>query len=191
MSLNKFAQLAQLNETIFHTKDLANLWGITNRNTLYTTLKRYAQKKLLFRIYKGLYSLKPLDEIDPLFLGIKAIHDYTYISTESALSLNGITQQYNPIITLISPYSKQFTIGPHTYRSRKLTDQFLYHPEGIIQKNNIRQASSERAIADLLYFNPYTYFDADAISKKINWKKIQKIQKKIGYPLTPKRYDFT
>jgi hypothetical protein len=44
-------------------------------------------------------------------------------------------------------------------------------------------ALPERAVADLLYYNPKAYFDAP-----LNWKKIQRIQKKIGYPLTPQHY---
>ena len=49
---DRFAKIARLGEVVFHTKDLANLWRIENTNTLYTTIKRYIKKGLLFRNYK-------------------------------------------------------------------------------------------------------------------------------------------
>lgn len=183
---SRFAQLAQLGETLFHARDLANLWQIKNKNTLYTTLKRYLQKGLIFRIYKGLYSLKPIDEIDPMFLGTKALHTYAYISTETILAQKGIMQQQMHEITLISDISKHFSIGSHQYRSRKLQDIYLYNPIGITQKNGINMASTSRAVADMLYFNPQAYFDA---GRSIDWKKVKQLQKQIGYPLTKQYYD--
>ena len=180
---NRFAQIAKLGETVFHTKDLANLWQIRNSNTLYTTINRYVQKGLLFRIYKGFYSIKPIIQLDPIMLGIKSMHKFTYLSAETVLSKAGIIQQDIGFISLMSNQSKKFSFSeiPDHYYSRKLKDKYLYNQIGIIEKNNIKIASVERAVADLLYFNPKTYFDAD---KLIDWKKVKKIQQKIGYPLT-------
>jgi hypothetical protein len=39
-------------------------------------------------------------------------------------------------------------------------------------------ANIERAVADLLYFNSNYYFDN---KKRIDWKKVKKIQKEVGY----------
>jgi len=183
---NRFAQIAKLGSAIFHTKDLANLWQINNANTLYTTLKRYAKQGLLFRIYKGFYSIKPINELDPLLLGLKALREFSYVSAETVLAEQGIIFQSGNKITLISSKSKKFSIGDNNYYSRKLSDRFLFNPVGIEDNNGVKIASADRAAADLLYFNSKTYFDN---SKKINWKKVKKIQKEIGYPLTPKYYD--
>ncbi|MBI4652905.1 hypothetical protein HY750_01495 [Candidatus Kuenenbacteria bacterium] len=185
---NRFAQLAKLGEIIFHTKDLANLWQIKNSNTLYTTLKRYAQQELLFRIYKGFYSIKPINQLDPFLLGTKAMHKFCYISAETVLEKAGIIQQKTNYITLISSVSKKFNIGDYSYCSRQLDDKFLFKTTGIINKDGIKIATTQRAVADLLYFNPKIYFDNN---KLINWKEIKRIQQEIGYPLTSKRYDFT
>ncbi len=181
----RFAQLARMGISVFHAGDLANLWKIRNRNTLYTTLKRYVKSGLLHRIYKGLYSLKPVEQIDPLLLGVKALHKYAYISAETVLTQAGIIQQVIGRITLISSQSKKFSIGENHYHSRKLTDRFLYNPTGITEEQGVKKAAVERAVADLLYFNPRAHFDAE---KFINWNKIKHIQKQIGYPLTPDRY---
>ncbi|MFA5871922.1 MAG: hypothetical protein WC858_04365 [Parcubacteria group bacterium] len=184
----RFAQLARMRETVFHARDLANLWGISNNNTLYTTLKRYAERGLLFRIYKGLYSIFPAGEIDPLFLGVKALHEYAYVSTETILMEAGVIAQKINWITLVSSKSKKFSAGGNAYLSRHLADKFLFNPTGIENKGGVFLARPERAAADLLYFNPSAYLDG---ANLLDWKKVKIIQKEIGYPLTPKYYDYS
>jgi len=174
----RFADLARMGETVFHARDLANLWRIENNNTLYTTLKRYFRRGLLFRIYKGLYSLKPVGEIDPLLLGAKALHRYAYVSTETILAEAGLIQQKINRITFVSAKSIKFSIGDNGYQSRQLADKFLFHPAGIVKKDGIFIATPERAVADLLYFNPQAFFDAAHL---IGWRKVKRIQKEIGY----------
>lgn len=183
----RFAKLAELGEKAFHVRDLANLWGITNANTLYTTLKRYAEQRLLYRIQKGLYAVKPIGQISPKFLGLKALHEYAYVSCETVLAEAGIMQQKMEWITLVSSRSKRFSLGGTQYYSRKLADRFLYNPTGIAERDGAREAIVERALADLLYFNPHAYFDAGS-SRLIDWGEVKRIQERIGYPLTLKRY---
>ena len=183
---NRFAELAKISDVLFHTDDLANLWHITSKNTLYTTIKRYVQDGLLFRIYKGFYGIKPLAEIDPLLLGIKALHNYAYVSTETILVSEGIIQQQISAITMISAKTKKFTIGNQAYYSRKIPDKFLYQPDGIIANDHgARKANRYRAVADLLYLNPNVYLDGNDM---IDWQGVRQLQQKIGYPLTPRRY---
>lgn len=186
-SLKRFSILAKSGEVIFHTRDLANLWGIRNNNTIYTILKRYSKKGLLVRIHNGLYSLKPIKDLNIWLLGLKILHRYAYISTETILSHEGIIQQHINHITLVSSVSRKFSPHGIHYYSRKLDDKFLYNPIGIKEDNGIRQATVERAIADSLYFNSKMYFDAE-MSKIIDWGKVREIQSMVGYPLTPKRY---
>ncbi|MFC1612895.1 hypothetical protein ACFL23_01045 [Patescibacteria group bacterium] len=181
--IEKFAEIAKLGEILFHTKDLANLWRIKNENTLYTTISRYIKKKLLFKIYKGFYSIKPIEQIDPFLLGSKAIHEYCYLSAETVLAQAGIIQQSINQITFIGSKRKKFKIEGNTYSVRQLKDEHLYNPAGIINKNHVNIATPNRAIADLLYFNPNAYFDGENL---INWKEVRGIQKAIGYPLTTK-----
>lgn len=184
--LNRFAELAKLGEVLFHTGDLANLWSITNINTLYTTIKRYVKQGLLFRIHKGFYSLKPAHEIDPLLVGVKALHGYAYVSTETILREQGIIQQEISAITLVSEKSLRFSVAGVAYYSRKLPDRFLYQQKGVVmQESGVRKAGAERAIADLLYFNPRAYFDAERL---IDWKRVRALQKELGYPVIPQRY---
>jgi hypothetical protein len=184
--LMRFSQLAQLGTLIFHAGDLATLWQIRNVYNLHMTLKRYVDNGLLIRIYRGLYALKPVDQLDPLLVGIKALHRFSYISTETVLSERGIVLQQIDRITMVSSLSKKFSVTPYNFQSRKLADRFLYNECGITTEGGVKKATTERAVADLLYFNPKAHFDGE---RMINWKKVRGIQAALGYPPTPERYN--
>ena len=177
----RFAALARMGEVIFHARDAANIWVITNINTLHTTLSRLARAGLLFRLQNGLYSIKPLHELNPLLIGSKVIHGFCYVSTETVLLRVGIIQQQVPYTTLVSTLSRQFTLAGHHFRSRRLKDQYLFNEAGVESKGGVRIASPARAIADMLYFNPKYHFDA---SVHIDWSAVNRLQRNIGYPLT-------
>jgi len=175
---DKLNLLLKSPKSLFHTQDLFLLWNIENRNTLHTTIKRYVKKGVLIRIQKGLYSKKSLNEINPVELGMAFLHSFSYLSTESILSQAGVISQDISYITLISNQSKKFKIKNHFYISRQMKDVFLFNETGIIEKDGIKQATIERAVADILYFSPKYHFD---VPKLIDWDKIKEIQKIIGY----------
>jgi len=183
--LTRFSQLAKLGLLVFHTSDLANLWQIKDVHNLHMTLKRYVDKGLVVRVYRGLYSLKAVDQLNPELLGIKALHRSSYISTETVLVEAGIIQQKINQTTLVSSISKKFSVDTHNFYSRKLADKFLYNEIGIIEQGGMRKATVERAVADLLYFNAKAYFDAKSM---IDWQKVKAVQKTLGYPLTFNQY---
>lgn len=167
-----------MEEKLFHTKDLALIWGIKNKNTLYTTIKRYIQKGILIPIHKGYYSTVPLDQINPIRLAIGHLHTFAYLSCESVLIKEGVIFQKENYITLVSSVSKKITLGDNSFLVRKMKDEFLYNDCGIEKKGGIITATLERAVADLLYFNPKYFFDNP---KKINWRKVKEIKKIVGY----------
>lgn len=177
------AVLLKQKEKIFHTRDLAVLWGISNNNTLYTTIKRYCKNGVLYGIFKGLYSVIPPQEIDPIVLGLKAIHGFAYVSMETVLQQYGIINQVIPVISFVGEKSKTFEVLSHQYKSRQMKEEYLYNPAGIEEKGNVKMATPIRAIADMLYFNSQAAFD-----KAVDWMAVKKMQKSIGYPLTPNRY---
>ena len=180
----RIALLAKQNEQIFHVRDLANLWGVSNQNTLYTILKRYVKSQLIYRIYKGFYSTIDPEKIEPVLIGAKALHQYCYLSTETVLFRAGYISQKVEAFTFISAQSQKFKIGKNAFISRQMADKFLYQMDGIQQHGSVKIATLERAIADMLYFNPFFHF-----YRPVQWDKIKRLQQKIGYPLTPQRYD--
>ena len=183
---DKVLALARFDGKIFHTGDLANIWMIRNKNTLYTTIRRYVKKGVLHRIYKGYYSLLPPEKIDGRLIGMKALHRYGYVSLETVLFDEGYISRPPAYISFISSKSIRFRIGKYSFRSRKMKEQHLYNDCGIKKTDGILTANPERAIADMLYYSPLYNFD-----KTPDWEKIKEMQKAVGYPLTRKRYDLT
>ena len=172
-------ELIKLDRKIYHSNDLALLWDITNKNTLYTTIKRYVQKGVLVPIYKGMYSTVPLSKLDPLALGKSIIHRYTYLSTESVLAQAGVIAQATYMVTFVSDLPKKVTVGSMSFLFRQLKAEYLNNPTGVINQNGVFMATTERAVADMLYFNPKYHFD---VPESIDFKKVKSIQKEVGYP---------
>jgi hypothetical protein len=174
----RISELLQIDRKIFHTNDLAILWGIANRHNLYMMITRYMARGILFPIYKGLYATVPIASLEPLELGAAIIHRYTYLTTESVLAQAGIISQIVYDTTFVADKSRRVSVGQWSFRFRKLKDEFLYHPAGILNKNRIFIASAERAAADMLYFNPKYHFD---VPESIDFDQVRAIQKEIGY----------
>ena len=177
--VNKPAALLQSKQTLFHTHDLAALWNISNTNTLYTTISRFVRGQTLIPIQKGLYSKIPLNQTDPLELGVFLLHPYAYVSCETILTMTGIIHQAAYQYSLVSSVSKIYSLLTLNYKIRKLSEKYLFNTAGITtNERSIMTASTERAIADLLYFQPTYHFDASAT---INWEKVKNIQQEVGY----------
>lgn len=171
-------KLLKLDRKLYHTQDLALLWNISNKNTLYTTIKRYLKKGILISIHKGFYGTVPIENIDPYLLCASYLHTFCYLSTETVLANHGVISQNPHVITFISPISKKFRIGDNDYLSRQLKPNFLLNSAGIIENNGVFTATPERAVSDMLYFNPKYYLDNP---KLINWIQAAKLQKEIGF----------
>ena len=171
-------KLLKQDRKLFHTADLSVIWGITNKNTLYKLISRYLQKQVLFPVYKGLYSTVDPNGIDPILLGATAINTYCYLSTESVLYSSGVISQKVYPYTFVSSVSKRFVVSGVEYISRMMKPEFLLNTSGIEQKGDVFVASTERAVADMLYYNPKYYFDKPDL---VDWKGVKKIQKEVGY----------
>ena len=171
-------KLIKLDRKLYHTNDLALAWNIANKNTLYTAIKRYVKKGVLIPVHKGLYSTTPLSQLDLVELGKAIIHRYTYLSTESVLVRNGIITQNIYFTTFVCGVSKKVKIGDQNFLFRKLKDEFLFNPTGIQNQNGVLVATTERAVADMLYFNPKYHFD---LLGNVDLDKVKQIQKEIGY----------
>jgi hypothetical protein len=175
----RLSKLIQLDRKLFHTADLADIWGIANRNTLYMTITRYIDRGILHPVYKGLYSIVPLAQIDPLELGKAIINRYAYLSTETILWQAGIISHKIYDYTFVSSLSKYVVVSPWLFRFRQLKDKYLFNQAGIRDQNGVLMASLERAVADMLYFNPRYRFDDP---QGIDFDEVSQIQEAIVYP---------
>ena len=174
----KLNELIKLDRKLYHSNDLAILWGVTNKNTLYTTVKRYVQKGILIPVFKGLYSTVPISQLDPRMLGQAIIHNKTYLTTESVLMETGVIAQASHMYTFVSSTSKKVTVGETTFLYRQLQDIYLNSPIGVEPGAGFYTATVERAVADMLYFNPTYHFD---LRESIDWERVKAIQKEVGY----------
>lgn len=171
-------ELIKLDRRLYHTNDLAVLWGISNKNTLYTTIKRYVHKGIFIPIYKGLYSTVPVAQLNPLELGLAIIHRFAYLSTESVLATAGIISQNSQSFTFVSSLSKKVSVEGWTFAYRKLKDEYLNNPTGLVNQGGVFVATVDRAVADMQYFNPRYHFDVPGI---IDWDQVKIVKQEVGY----------
>lgn len=120
----------------------------------------------------------PIDQLSVFEIGSSALHAYSYVSTETVLVQHGIIFQQLHHVTYCSDKTRVIEIGENTYRSRQLKAKFLYNDCGIVKMKGYQVASLERAIADMLYFDPKYHFDSQS---NIDWEKVRNIQKEVGY----------
>ncbi len=174
----RISKLIGLNTKLFHTNDLAVIWGVENRNNLYMIISRYVKKGILHPVYKGLYSSVPISELDPLDLGVAIIHKYTYLSTETILAQEGVINQAVYDYTYVAENSKRVEVANWSFRYRKMKSEYLYNMTGINHTQGRFIASTERAVADLLYYNPRYHFD---MPQMIDFDRVTVIQREVGY----------
>ena len=176
--MNKYKILLSQDKKLFHAADLALLWNIDNQDTLNMTLKRMVDKEVLHRIHKGFYATTNPNKIDPRLLGLNYINKYAYISLETILSIEGVIFQDVKYLTFISSRTQKFNILQHSYRVRKLKNEYLHNNVGIQEVDGYYRANLERAVADMLYYNPSYHFDNH---DSIDFNLVKKYQKEIGY----------
>lgn len=172
------SELIKTGKKLFHSQDLALLWGITRPATLHMRVKRYLDKGVLFSVRKGLYAVVPLEKLDPREVAVAINHGYCYLTLQSVLEKFGVINQ--PVEGLIFAGQKSRTMNwlGNKFVFRKLADKYLFNSTGIIKSGDFFEANLERAVADMLYFNPKFYFDSPNL---INWHKVKEVQKEVGY----------
>jgi len=176
--MDKYNVLLKQNKKTFHASDLALLWDIKNKDTLNMTLKRFVDRGVLKRIHKGFYSTIEISNIDPYDLGFSYLNTYCYVSLETILAREGVIFQDIKYITFVSSKSSKFNIEGVKYSSRQLKDEFLNNTAGIKKVGDHFEATVERAVADMLYYNSKYHFDN---KDTIDFEKVKEIQKEVGY----------
>jgi len=172
--------LARSEMPLWHANEIGVAWNISNANTLRTTLKRYHGNGLLYRLYRGFYSTVPASKLDSWLLGARALHTYSYVSTETVLFKDGIINQLPNAVTLVSSISRRFAVAGQRFVARKMRDDYLFNDAGITVDGYVRVATTERAVADMLYYNPRASIDG---AKLVDWNAVHDLSEEIGYSI--------
>lgn len=162
---NLIAKIYQSPKTVLTNKDLALIWGETNKNNLKAKIAYYVKKGDLLKLTRGVFAKDK--NYDPKELAA-SLYSPSYISFETVLREAGIIFQHYDAIFAAGPWTKTATINNNIFIFRKLKDEILYNPSGIATENNYSVASPERAFLDMIYLFPNYYFDN---LKNIGWEK--------------------
>jgi len=168
---NLILKLYQSPKTVFSNKDLSLIWEETNQVNLNAKIAYYVKKKVLVRLTRGIFVKNKNYNKKEL---ANSIYIPSYISFETVLREKGVIFQHYNSIFIVSKWSRVINIDDHIFTFRKLKDEVLYNPTGVIIKNNYSIAILERAFLDMIYLFPNYYFDN---LSSINWDKCNEIVK--------------
>lgn len=158
-------------KTVFTTKDLALIWGKTDRKTLKAGVAYYEKRGVLVRLSRGIFAKDR--NYNPKELAT-SIYAPSYISFETVLREAGVIFQHYDTLFVAGPWPKIRNINGRAIVFRKLKDSVLYNPAGIIHQENYSIATPERAFLDMIYLFPQYYFDN---LRGLDWKKCLELVK--------------
>jgi len=165
MADNLIAKLYQTSKTVLTMKDLALIWQEDKADHLKAKTSYYTKQGALTRLARGIFAKNKT--YDPKELAA-SMYAPSYISFETVLREAGIIFQHYDTIFAASRWSKTIKRSKHIFTYRKLKDELLYNPAGIVNQGNYSIASKERAFLDMLYLFPDYYFDN---LKVIDWDR--------------------
>ena len=163
----------------FTLTDLKKI-GILSEASLKVSINRLVKKKELFRLIRGVYTTD-ITTVDWEQLACEIYHP-AYLSFEWVLAKYGILSQQPINLTLATsnPTKKIETVDNAIFYHHLQPDLFW----GYEQKENILEATPEKALVDLAYLslNGYAKFDVEEMNlKNINKKTIKQHLHKINY----------
>lgn len=156
--MTKIEILLQSPLNVFTVQDLATLWGMSEKERLWSTIRYYLRIKKLKRLHKGIYSIatKPYTSYQ---IAQKLITP-SYISFYTALAVHGVIFQFYETIYSMALVSKKLKAATHTFSYHKIKERLFFDPLGIEEKETYKIAGPERAICDSLYLVPRLSFDS-------------------------------
>ena len=167
--------LIETGKTIFNVDDLQNILKIENKNYLLVYINRLKKRGELKMIKKGIYALT--DNFNFFELANK-LRSPSYISLQTVLFNEGVVfQDFSNIITSISYNTFSINLLGKEFRYHKIKPELFSNPKGIISKNNVKIATPERALIDLLYIFKDYHVDNP---EKLNKKNLLEIAKDFG-----------
>ena len=162
---NLIAKIYQLPKTVLTNKDLALVWQETNQNNLKAKIAYYIKQGDLLKITRGVFAKDKNYNKREL---ATSLYSPSYISFETVLRDEGVIFQHYETIFVAGKWTKQIKINGQDFSFRKLKNELLFNPSGVICKNNYNIATKERAFLDTIYLFSEYYFDN---LSGIDWEK--------------------
>jgi predicted transcriptional regulator of viral defense system len=132
------------------------MWRNTNKEAVIAGINYYVNSGQLYRIRRGIYAKDA--SYDKTELACR-IYTPAYVSFETVLTRAGINFQYYGQIFVASYLARKIVVDGQVYQFRKIKNALLTDSAGIINKDGIAIATSERAFLDTLYLNTDYHFD--------------------------------
>jgi len=126
-------------------------------------ISQLAEQGWLVRIKRGLYGLSDISSRGSLRLShytvAQLLVEESYISFEAALQHHGMYDQLPQTIRSVACKQYKTTqVGGLTYRFIKTTDAYFYGWDSVVIDNRqVKMATAEKALLDLLMFERTTY----------------------------------
>lgn len=164
--------LYSLKQTVFTAQEISLLLGEPDLNNLKSRINYFVKKGILMSLKRGLYAKNNGYEI---LEASNKIFTPSYISLETVLQRSGVTfQDYSKTIFVMSYQTREIKLDDYVIHFRKLKDELLTNPTGIINDDGFSIASPERAFLDRIYLSKNYHFDN---LHQIDWKKARHLLK--------------
>lgn len=156
-------------KTVFSTKEIGLLWRETNSDRLKSRLSYYVAEGKLSRVRRGLYvkdtNYNHFELANKIFIP-------SYISFETVLTRTGLVFQYYGLISSAAYLSREVEIDGQNYSYTKIRNEILTNTSGVIIKDGVSVATTERAMLDTIYAHKDYHFDSlDAV----DWNKVRSL----------------
>jgi hypothetical protein len=142
------------------------MWRNTDKKAVIAGINYYVSTGQLHRIRRGIYAKDK--NYDKTELACR-IYTPAYVSFETVLTRAGINFQYYGQIFIASYLAREIVVDGQVYQYRKIKNTLLTDSAGVLNKDGIAIATSERAFLDTLYLNTDYHFDNLA---SLTWDKV-------------------
>lgn len=156
-------------QTVFPISGLTQLVENYQGKKLHSALKYAVRHGDLTRITRGIYAF------DSHYSKTELANKYkspSYISFYTALVKEGVVFQPYEGIYLACRRSQTVEIAGQKYIYRKIKDEILLNPLGILPIAGVSWASVERALCDTLYLDGDEFFDN---VRSVNWDMMKNL----------------
>jgi len=170
----RLKQLYDQPKSVFSARDLKQIWGIEG-NTFQKTVQRMTKKELIYRLARGVYSLK--EDFNRYEL-VNTVITPSYVSLNSALVKADVAFQYLTAVNAIATYTHKRKVGGLLLRYYKIKDEIFYDDRGVYERKGYTIAGPERAICDAFYLGHLPNIDHPDYLNKTLFREVSEIYPK-------------